>query len=260
MYWLHFILTWTVLCCTAQLSVWDSGDGMRYRLNVVQDVWLESSGNNGNEELLIVGKHPLWDKKRTLVQFDSITKEDCPIERLRWAKMYIWYEYAHKWSAQTVYDAPFKSRALQVHRVKQQWKESEATRFQRMSGVSWGTPWLGIDNVDAEIIPQDYQPTRIYTSRPKSYVEFDVTLAVKSWIQGKANYGLLMYALDENTDARDIRFLSSESDDEGKHPFVNVMCDYEKSKPVDNEKDPGDYEKKNPGDYEKSNPGSPGRK
>jgi len=54
--------------------------------------------------------------------------------------------------------------------------------------------------------------------------------------------------------------LSSESDDEGKHPFVNVMCDYEKSKPVYDEENPGDYEEKNPGDYERSDPGSPGRK
>jgi len=234
MYWLHFICL-AVVCCTAQLNVWDSGDGMRYRLKVVQDVWLENSGNKNNQKHLIVGKHAGWEKKRTLVQFESITEEDCPIENLRWAKMYIWYEYSHKWSAQSVYDAPFTSRPLEVHRVNQEWKESEATKFNRMSGVNWGTPWLGIDNVDAEIIPQDYQPTWIYTSRPQSYVEFDVTLAVKSWIQGKPNYGLLINALDENTDARDIRFLSSESGDEGKYPFVNVMCDYGKTKPADKE-------------------------
>jgi len=204
---------------------------MRYRLEAVQDVWLEGSSNKDNQKFLIVGKHAMWDKKRTLVQFESITKYECPIERLRWAKMYVWYEYSHRWSAQTVYDAPFTSRPLRVHRVKQEWKESEATRFQRKNGVNWGTPWLGIDDVDAEIIPQENQPTKIFTSRPKSYVEFDVTRAVKSWILGKPNNGLLIYALDENTDARDIRFLSSESGEKSKYPFVNVMCDYQKGNP-----------------------------
>jgi len=231
MHWLYFILTWTALCCAAQLGVWDTGDGMSYKLNAVQDVWLEGSRNNDNHEFLIVGKHAMWDKKRTLVQFETITKNECPIDRLRWAKMYIWYEYSHRWSAQTVYDAPFTSRPLQVHRVKQEWKASEATRFQRMIGVNWGTPWLGIDDVDAEITPQENQPTRIFTRRPKSYVEFDVTLAVKSWIMGEPNYGLVIYALDENTDARDIRFLSSDSREQSKYPILTVMCDYQQSNP-----------------------------
>jgi len=227
--WLHFILTWTVLCCTAQANSLDSGDGMLMKLEVVQDVWVEDSGNKNDAEFaewLIVGKHRSYPKKRSLVQFEEITKCDCAVEKLSWAKMYLYFEYTYKSSWLTVDDAPFTSRPLWAHLVKEPWNESEATNNHRMNGVKWGSPWLGIDDVDAEMIPQDYEPTIIYASRPKGYVEFDVTRAVQKWLGGKPNFGLLIWALDENTDTRDIRFWSSESDDEGKHPFLNVMCDY----------------------------------
>jgi len=228
MFLFNFVVLWIALCVTVtSITTFDSGDGYVFKLMVKQDVWLENSSNKNNWDFLIVGKHPSWNKKRSLIQFETITEEYCPVERLRWAKMYVYFEYAHKASWQSVLAAPYISRPLQVHRVLKFWDEAVATTTLRMTGASWGSPWVGIDNIDAEEIPQWPYNVTIYTARPKSFVEFDVTSAVKNWLAGAPNYGLLMWALDENQDGRDIRFLSIESEDATKHAFVNVMCEYE---------------------------------
>jgi len=209
------------------LSPVDLGDGNVFKLKVTQDVWLENASNKNNQEFLIVGKHRYWNKKRSLIQFQPIYSSNCPVSKVRWAKMYVYFEYAHKWSTQTVHDAPYTSRPVQVHMVKKKWKEAEATSYQRLNGVNWGSQWLNYNNVDAEAIPQD-TATTIYTRRPKGFVEFDITRAVKKWIQhgNSNNHGLLIRATDENEDGRDLRFFSNYANDANKHAFVNVMCDY----------------------------------
>lgn len=210
----------------SSLSPVDVGDGNVFKLKVTQDVFLENASNKNNQKFLIVGKHPGWNKKRSLIQFQSISSYHCPVTKVRWAKMYVYFEYAHKWSSQTIHDAPYTSRPVQVHRVKKKWKEAEATSNQRLNGVNWGSQWLDCNNnVDAEAIPQE-PPTTIYARRPKGFVEFDITRAVKRWIQYGNNNGLLLRATDDNVDGRDLRFFSNYENDAKKHAFVNVMCDY----------------------------------
>lgn len=203
----------------------DVGDGNVFKLKVTQDVWLENQWNKNNQKFLIVGKHTGWNKKRSLIQFHPITSTDCASTNVRWAKLYIYFEYAHKSSWLSIQNAPYISRPLQVHMVKKEWNEAEATSLRRLNGVNWGSQWLGLNNVDAEALPQD-TATIIYARRPKGFVEFDVTNAVKSWINNGNNYGLLLRALDEDVDGRDLRFFSNYEADATKHAFVNVMCDY----------------------------------
>jgi len=223
----NFVVMWIALCGTVtSITLFDSGDGYVFKLMVTQDVWLENSSNKNNWQFLIVGKHPSYNKKRSLIQFETITEKYCPVKRLRWAKMYVYFEYAHKASWQSILAAPYISRPLQVHRVLKSWDEAVATTTLRTTGASWGSPWVGIDDIDAEEIPQ-WPNATIFTARPKGFVELDVTRAVSSWLVGEPNYGLLMWALNENQDGRDIRFLSKESDDATQHAFVNVMCEYE---------------------------------
>jgi len=51
-----------------------AGEGERYRLNVVEDVWIESSGNYNRIRYLITGKHPGYPKKRSLVKFQNVPR------------------------------------------------------------------------------------------------------------------------------------------------------------------------------------------
>ena len=52
---------------------WDTGAGINYRLEVLQDITLErGDANYSTLPYLIVGFHPGWPKKRSLVQFHSL--------------------------------------------------------------------------------------------------------------------------------------------------------------------------------------------
>ena len=84
-------------------------------LYLLQDVLLESSNRNyKNLQYLIVGKHPGFPLKRSLVEFQN-PPSSCT--HIRWAKMYVYFVYAHKPSWMTVAQVPYISRPLQVHQV-----------------------------------------------------------------------------------------------------------------------------------------------
>ena len=103
------------------------------------------------------------------------------------------------------------------------WNETEATIIYRYSGAPWDQPYLGLDDTDANDCPTGQ--TTIYAGRPAGFVEIDVTTAVKEWKAGKPNYGLLIWATNEDQDGRDTRFFSSYHSDSTKHPYVRINCD-----------------------------------
>ena len=198
---------------------WDSGAGTVYTLGVVQDVWLESSSNQNHQSYLIVGVHPWYPKKRFLVQFGDLPS---PCSHVEWAKMYVYYVYAHKASWQSVQQAPFISRTLQLHQVKKLWSEAQATNTYRTQGTPWSRPYLALDGTDAS--PHALSSVTVFTSRPQGFIEFDVTEAVRNWQDGDPNYGILVWATNEDDQGRDIRFYSSSYSDSSKHSFIKVLC------------------------------------
>lgn len=203
----------------------NDGAGTLYRLSVTQDVTLESPNRNYNYlQFLLVAKHPQYPNKRSLVQFEDLPNS-CPSSKIKWAKMYLYYVYSHKASSHSVQQTPFITRFLEVHLVKKHWKESQATSSRRINGASWSKPWLGLDGTDAEASSQ-CGTVPIYTSRPRGFVEFDVTAAVKSWKNGVANNGLVIRATNELQKGRDIRFASNAERDSSKHAVVHVLCAY----------------------------------
>ena len=56
--------------------------------------------------------------------------------------------------------------------------------------MPWSAPYLATNGTDACAYVQDCVP--LYTGRPAGYIEFDVTDAVKNWLAGDPNYGLLL--------------------------------------------------------------------
>ena len=197
----------------------NGGQGDVYTLKVVEDVWLEGTSNYNNYPWLLVGKHVGFNKKRSLLRFEDIPN-DC--KTINFAMMYIYYSYSHKASWQSVTKVPFISRTIQAHRVLKQWNETQATRYIRNGSDKWDTPYLGLDDTDANDCPTGH--TTIHTWRPSGFVEIEVTSAVQDWKAGKPNYGLLIWATNEDINGRDTRFFSKSYSDSSKHSYMLVNC------------------------------------
>ena len=204
--------------CRAQT---DLGDGTLYKLQVVEDVWLERSTRNYNSyQWLIVGTHVQHSKKRSLLRFED-TPSACT--KVNHAMMYLYYHYSHKATSQSVTQAPFITRTIQAHRVLKSWQETQATTTRRDSTGFWYQEYLGLDDTDANDSPTGQ--TTIYAGRPAGFVEIEVTSAVKDWQAGKPNYGLLLWATNEDQIGRDTRFYSKSHSDSSKHPYIWINCD-----------------------------------
>ena len=202
---------------------YNSGAGIVYTLKVVKDVWLERSRYNYNRHpWLLVGRHPGFPNKRSLIQFENLPR-GCSAPRIRSAQMYLYYVYAHKASWHSIKFNPFIPRYLEVRLVKKYWMERGATTRYRYGRYRWSSRWLSLDGRDAEASPQRGMVT-IFPNRPRGFVELDITDAVKSWRSGTPNYGLLVRATNELARGRDIRFASNRYSDKSKHAFVQVLC------------------------------------
>ena len=196
------------------------GSGTVYRLQVVKDVSLERTTSNYNYlQYLVVGFHTGYPKKRSLLQFEDLPSQCTTIH---WAKMYLYYVYSHKASFQSVQQAPFISCNIQVHEVKKEWEETQATRTYRKTGVRWSKPYLDLNGGDAKKDVLDN--VTIYTNRPSGFVEFDITETVRHWKGNDPNYGVVIRASNEDTPGRDTRFASNANSDSKTHAYVNVLC------------------------------------
>ncbi|KAJ7365165.1 hypothetical protein OS493_007814 [Desmophyllum pertusum] len=220
------VLMVALLAPSAQ-AVHDTGAGKVYRLEVEQDVWLEGTANRNsgpNGKWLIVAKHPEYPNKRSLVQFENLPSS-CPYSKIQSAKMYLYYDYAHKAFGHTITQTPFIPRCLQLFLVKKSWKEAEATSIKRDYSSKWCTPYLRLYGCDTEVFPEP-DTVMIFPLRPRNdFVEFDVTNAVKRWKYGLPNHGLLIRATNELAAGRDIRFASNAADS-SKHAYILVLCSY----------------------------------
>lgn len=116
-----------------------------YILRVVEDVTLERGSTNFNYlQYLIVGKHPGFPLKRSLMRFENIPAECVlPLE----ATLHIYFVYAHK--ASYIPSLPDVTRHIIAHTVLKSWSESQATSTKRNSWSNWSKPWLGLGGTDA---------------------------------------------------------------------------------------------------------------
>ena len=118
-------------------------------IKVTQDVWLERSYSNYNSyPFLLVGKHPAYPLKRTLMKFQDIPKE-CTMPRS--ATLHLFFLYAHKASWQSSQQAPPLPRYITAHTVLKSWSESQVTTTKRDSHSRWNSPWLNLGK-DASLV------------------------------------------------------------------------------------------------------------
>ena len=211
------LVAFVISTCYSQIDV---GAGTLYRLQVLEDVFLERSTSNFNRNAwLIVGAHIQFPKKRSLLRFEDIPSACTNVNH---AMMYLYYLYSHKASWQSVTQAPFITRTIQAHRILKSWQETQTTYARINSTSYWHQQYLGIDDTDANDCPTGH--ATIYAGRPSGFIEIDVTSAVRDWIAGKPNYGLLIWATNENQNGRDTRFYSNFHTDSLKHPYLLINC------------------------------------
>ena len=207
------------LQCSQALITHDLGNGILYRMNATDDVFVYDGSNQNHYDFLIVGNHPGYPLKRTLVKFEDIPS-NC--KGIQWAKMYLYFWYSHKASFRSVNDVPYIIRPLEVRQVKKSWQENQATRDNRLSGVPWSTPYLNIAGSDARKRPLD--TVTVFTGRPSGYMEFDITKAARKWLSGQSNNGVVISASNEDVLGREARFYSRERT--SNRPIMSVLCDY----------------------------------
>jgi hypothetical protein len=218
----------SLVAATAALLVFLStaeahpGGSYIHRLSVTQDVTLERGSRNFNYlRYLIVGTHPNYPLKRSLLQFENVPYS---CRNIRWAKLYIYYAYSHKASFLSEAQVPFVSRPLQVHQVKKQWSESQATSTYRLSNQPWSQPWLALDGTDADPEGLPSEPVTISPSSHSGFIALDITKAVRNWKNGAPNYGLVLLATNEATLGRDTRFVSNADGNSARHAYIDVLC------------------------------------
>ena len=184
------------------------------RLRLIQDVTITDDNRNNNHiPYLIVGLHPTFPNKRSLLQFTS-PPSSCQINS---AKLYIRFVYAHKGSAFSWRQAPLFPRTIVAHSVLKSWSESQATAFKRISNANWSQRFLGL-GTDAVKEPTS-SGVVVYPPFQKGQIWYaiDVTSAVRDWKNGQPNNGLLIRALHEDRPGRDFRFAR-------KDAYVQVVC------------------------------------
>ena len=199
------------------------GNGILYRMNATDDVFVYDSRNQDHFDFLIVGNHPGYPLKRTLVKFENIPYA---CKSIQWAKMYLYFWYSHKASFRSDQSVPYIPRPLQVNQIRKYWNENTATRDNRQPNIKWNVPYLGLDGSDT--VAKVLDVVTVYTGRPAGYMEFDITHAAKNWRSGQPNYGVVISATNEQKLGREARFYSRERGNDWRvHPMMSVLCNYQ---------------------------------
>ena len=87
-----------------------------------------------------------------------------------------------------------------------------------MQDTAWSKCYLSLDGVDANPNTLD---TVIFPATESSWlIEMDITEAARNWKKEEPNYGVLIYATNDNDDGYDIRFRSREYSTDNPHLFV----------------------------------------
>ena len=189
-----------------------------HRLKATGDVWLEWELNNNGNDFLLVGLHPGYPLKRSLLKFEDIPSS---CEEVVTATMHVYYQSAYKASFCSESQVPWIPRPIEARQVLKNWSEHEATPTLRFTGMPWGAPYLDVNNVDASSHILDIQTISRDTN--SSYISWNVTISARNWRAGQPNNGILLLAANEDVFGRVIRFPSHEYGWPGV-PYLELIC------------------------------------
>ena len=103
---------------------------------------------------------------------------------------------------------------LVVHRMLEDWSESEATWNQRSAGTPWATAGAGTGS---------YDPALLFSLSARDIATYTLPLAtVQAWVtQSAQNHG--MRWMSTSTDGRGVDFKSSETSQTELRPFMRIQ-------------------------------------
>jgi hypothetical protein len=117
-------------------------------------------------------------------------------------------------------------RWLQAHQILVNWNEAQATSVNRLTSTPWNVAYVGLNDIDAK---SGYESTLLFYlvdgQQVYGWKNWDLTGLTQKWVNGTAtNYGVVLWATNETTDAKDLRFYSSEAaaPNDVNRPYLQV--------------------------------------
>eukprot|EP00043_Microstomoeca_roanoka_P017398 m.181334 g.181334 ORF g.181334 m.181334 type:complete len:517 (+) comp16627_c5_seq2:112-1662(+) len=188
------------------------------RIPVEADGWWEGGKivvNHPAAAFVIIGKHTGYAIKRGLidVSHDSMSKalHSCQ-HGIASAHLSLYFMYAHRASGSS---EPWVDRDIVVQGLRQ-------TFTQCGSSCKWPETFVKdpayTDGITTE-------PVHIPSGTTAQWFKWDITEIAQSWSDNAADIrGLVLYALNEETNGRDLRFASEEQTDRTLFPYIALSC------------------------------------
>jgi len=182
------------------------------------DVWLEGGSNKEGHDFIIVGKTGSYQKKRSLVRFDtSFIPVDATVIS---AEVHVYYAWSSKPGG---LNESGIDREVRMHRLLVPWHEKQATANVAQNGAPWSVTYVGLNDTDAEsqALDSDYWVSEVY-----EWKRFSVTPAAQDWVaEPGTNHGVLLWATNEDTSGMDMRMRSVEFSTASERPRLFVIYD-----------------------------------
>jgi hypothetical protein len=188
--------------------------------DVTRDTRLQNATNWGSDATLMVGKKSDSVKKRTLIKFDFAYSGIPSNATILNALLQLYY-----YDAQRAGGDVWQDRWVQAHQVLNNWDESQADSLKRLTGVNWLAPRGKIgpgSNPASEDANGQFESTMLFqTGQTGTWKVWNLTALTQKWINGTvANYGVILWATNEDVNAYDLRFYSRENATNKPKPVV----------------------------------------
>ncbi|MBC6949166.1 RHS repeat-associated core domain-containing protein, partial [candidate division KSB1 bacterium] len=185
------------------------------------DTRLQSATNVGSETTLMVGKKSGQVKKRTIIKFDlqylSIPSNATVLN----AQMQLYY-----FNATVAGGSAWVDRWVQAHELLKSWHELQADSSERLDDIPWLAPrgkiGPGNNPITVDANGQFESKVLFQQGEHPAWKSWDLTNLTQKWVKTpSSNHGVILWATNEDVNAYDLRFYSSEH--ENKPPQLMII-------------------------------------
>jgi RHS repeat-associated protein len=179
--------------------------------DVTRDTRIQGAANWGSDATLMIGKKSDSVKKRTLIKFDFAYSGIPSNATILNALLQLYY-----YDAQRAGGSAWVDRWVQAHQVLNNWDELQADSLKRLTGVNWLAPRGKIgpgSNPASEDANGQFESTMLFQqNQTGTWKVWNLSALTQKWINGAAaNYGVILWATNEDVNAYDLRFYSCEN-------------------------------------------------
>ncbi|MGH7495435.1 MAG: DNRLRE domain-containing protein [bacterium] len=186
-------------------------------VDYASDTRLQNATKYGSDLELIVGKKAGVVKKRTIIKFDLQYSGIPANATILNSQLQLYYVDAQRTGSDAWVD-----RWVWAHQLLNDWNEAQADSLRRLTGVNWLAPRAKIgpgSNQASEDANGQYESTLLFWQNELSelpkWKSWDLTALTQKWVKGTGpgsapNHGVILWATNEDVNAYDLRFNSSE--------------------------------------------------